>query len=99
MIHNIEAASKKKEKRRKGGSKHPHPHHAVADYDSDDGYHGVHELASAATAATAALTEELKQQKAVTASLQDHIDVLHEKLEFQEKKTTGKYRHRCINIT
>lgn len=96
LIHNLEAASKKKDKRRKAGGKNSHPHHAVADYDSDEGYHGVLDLASAATAATAALTEELHQQKALTASLNDQIAFLHEKLEVQEKKTTGKDHQRYL---
>ena len=92
LIHNVEAAIKKKEKKRKGGGKHghAHSHHAGADYDSDEGYHGVLDMASAATAATTAISEELKQQKALTASLHEQIETLQEKLEAQEKKTIGK---------
>lgn len=74
LIHNIEASARKKDKRRKGDKQH----HALADYDSDDG--------SPKPFFPPSVMEELNQQKALNASLSQQIEELKEKLDAQEKR-------------
>lgn len=78
MIHNIENASRKKDKRHHRGR-----HGSTGDaYDDNEDSPSSH-------AETAAVMEDVSNQKRVTSSLAQQLDDLKERLEHQEKKLHG----------
>jgi len=78
LIHNIENASRKKDKRHNRRGRHGS---TVDPYDDDDEYNSP-----TSHAETAAMLEDVTSQKRMTSSLAQQIEELKEKLENQEKK-------------
>lgn len=80
LIHNVEAAVRKKEKGRKGTRRN------LVDYDSDEGTPN-----SKSEVSIPLLTEELHQQKQMNNALNAQVEELKERLDLLEKQLSGRY--------